>query len=130
MPVLALLLPPRARFEGQPLSDGLARVLSRADRDADATPGRKPQLQRYFDVLPRHCPEAPVTRELDTGDSIAHAWPRADPAYVQADMTCGRMLACGHMDLSADDCNALLQPLRPLFGNEGFPISAPVPQRW
>jgi hypothetical protein len=130
MPRLTLLLRGRGRFEGQSLSAELARLLARADRDADASPGRKPQLQRHFDVLPRHCPEAPITHELDAGDSIAHAWLRADPAYVQADMTSGRMLACGDMGLSADDCDAFLQPLRPLFGNEGFPISAPVPQRW
>lgn len=130
MPVLTFLLPPRKRFEGQQLPAELARLLARADFVAEATQGRKAQLQRYFDVLPRHCPEAPITRELDAGDSIAHAWLRADPAYVQADMASGRMLACGDMGLSAADCDALLQPLRPLFGDEGFPISAPVPQRW
>ena len=135
MPMLTLLLPPRARFEGQLMPAELARLLARADRDVDAAQGRKAQLQRHFDVLPRHCPEAPITRELDTGDAdgtstAANAWLRADPSYVQADMTSGRMLACGDMGLSADDCDALLQPLRPLFGDEGFPISAPVPQRW
>jgi hypothetical protein len=130
MPMLTLLLPARSRFESQPLPAGLARLLARADREDEAARGPKPQLQRHFDVLPRHCPEAPITRELDAGDAIAHAWLRADPSYVQADMTSGRMLACGDMGLSTDDCDALLQPLRPLFGNEGFPISAPVPQRW
>ena len=130
MPRLTLLLPARARFEDQPLSVKLARLIARANREVAATQGRKPQLQRHFDVLPRHCAEAPITRELDAGDSAAHAWLRADPAFVQADMASGRMLACGDMGLSAEDCDALLQPLRPLFGDEGFPISAPVPQRW
>jgi len=31
---------------------------------------------------------------------------------------------------SAAECAALLQPLKPLFGDAGFPIDAPVPQRW
>ena len=135
MAVLTLLLPPRKRFEGQPLPMKLAQLLGRSDPDAVAPAGRKPQLQRHFDVLPRHCPEAPITRELDAGDTdstspAAQAWLRADPAFVQVDLNCVRMLACGDIDLSADDCDALLQPLRPLFGDECFPISAPVPQRW
>jgi hypothetical protein len=92
--------------------------------------GSKPQLQRHFDVVPRYCPEAPITRMLDARDASHNAWLRADPAYVQADISGGRMLACGDLDLSLADCEALLHPLKPLFGDEGFPISAPVPQRW
>ena len=130
MPVLTILLPARARFEGQLLPLKLAQLLGCANPETAASAGRKAQLQRHFDVLPRHCPEAPITRQLDAGDAITHAWLRADPSYVQADMTSGRMLVCGDMGLSADDCDTLLKPLRPLFGDEGFPISAPVPQRW
>jgi hypothetical protein len=127
---LSLMLPARSRFSGQPLSPELGRVLARADRTPAATAGSKPQLQRYFDVIPRPCPEAPITRMLDAHDATHNAWLRADPAYVQADISGGRMLVCGDMDLSAKDCEALIAPLRPLFGDEGFPISAPVPQRW
>ncbi len=129
MPQLSLLLPARSRFRGQPLPPGLARMLARADRSTTAA-GLKAQLQRHFDVIPRHCPEAPITRQLDARDAIHNAWLRADPAYVQADINGGRMLACGDLGLSSVDCEALLAPLRPLFGDEGFPISAPVPQRW
>ena len=127
---LTLLLSARSRFRGQPLPQELGRLLARADRIPDATAGSKPQLQRHFDVIPRPCPEAPITRMLDAHDAIHNAWLRADPAYVQADISGGRMLACGDLELSAADCQALLVPLRPLFGDEGFPISAPVPQRW
>ena len=55
---------------------------------------------------------------------------RADPAYARADMTTARLLACGELGLSAAEAQALIQPLRPLFGDAGFPIDAPVPQRW
>jgi len=130
MPQLTLLLPTRSRFRGQPLPVELGRVLGRADMAADAAAGIKPQLQRHFDVIPRHCPEAPITRQLDARDATAHAWLRADPAYIQPDINGARMLACGDLGLSADDCEALLAPLKPVFGNEGFPISAPAPQRW
>ncbi len=127
---LTLLLPARERYRGQPLPPELGRLLGRADRASDAVAGTKAQLQRHFDVIPRHCPEAPITRQLDAHDAIHHAWLRADPAFVRADINAGRMLACGDLGLSADDCVALLAPLKPLFGEEGFPISAPVPQRW
>ena len=130
MPRLTLLLAARTRFRGQSLSPDPARVLGRADRNPDATAGLKAQLQRHFDVIPRYCPEAPITRQLDMRDALHHAWLRADPAFVHADINAGRMLACGDLGLSAEDCEALLAPLKPLFGDEGFPISAPVPQRW
>jgi hypothetical protein len=129
MPRLTLLLPARARFRGQPLPSELGRVLARAD-SSTAAAGLKTQLQRHFDVIPRQCAEAPITRQLDTRDAIHNAWLRADPAYVQADINGGRMLACGDLGLSIADCETLLAPLKPLFGDEGFPISAPLPQRW
>ncbi len=130
MPQLTLLLPARTRFRGQALPAELGRLLGRADRIPDATAGIKPQLQRYFDVIPRHCPVAPITRQLDARDANVQAWLRADPAYVQPDINGARMLACGELGLSPDECEELLAPLKPLFGDEGFPISAPVPQRW
>jgi hypothetical protein len=129
MPCVTLLLPTRERFRGQPMPAELGRLLARADR-SNAEAGIKQQLQRHFDVLPRHCPEAPITRQVDARDAAVHAWLRADPAYVRADISGGRMLACGELGLTPEDCEALLVPLKPLFGDEGFPISAPVPQRW
>ncbi|HTD28389.1 MAG TPA: phosphoglycerate mutase [Xanthomonadaceae bacterium] len=130
MPNLTLLLPARARFRGQSLPADLGRVLGRADPAEAGAAGAKAQLQRHFDVIPRHCSEAPITRQLDARDAIHNAWLRADPAYVQADINGGRMLACGDLGLSIEECQDLIAPMKPLFGDEGFPISAPVPQRW
>ena len=130
MPRLTLLLPARSRFRGSLLPQALGRVLGRADLVENEKPGSKPQLQRHLEVIPNYCPEAPITRQLDAGDAIHNAWLRADPAFVQVDINGGRMMACGELGLSQDDCEALLAPLKPLFGDEGFPISAPVPQRW
>jgi hypothetical protein len=130
MPSLTLLLPARARFRGQALPAELGRLLGRADLVAGGVSGTKAQLQRHFDVIPRHCPEAPVTRQLDARDATHHAWLRADPAYVQPDINGARMLVCGDLGLSIEECQDLLAPMKPLFGDEGFPISAPVAQRW
>ncbi|MBS0463105.1 MAG: phosphoglycerate mutase [Proteobacteria bacterium] len=129
MPRLTLLLPTRDRLRDQPLPVELGKLLARADRSAGDA-GGKPQLQRHFDVIPRHCSVAPITRHLDAPGAEQQAWLRADPAWVQADINGGRMLACGDMGLSLDDAQALIAPLRTLFGDEGFPISAPTPSRW
>jgi hypothetical protein len=90
---------------------------------------RKPLL-RAFDMLPRGLPIAALTRGLDAPGDADGSWLRADPAHVRADMATGRLLACGDLGLSDADARALLAPLRPLFGDEGFPIDAPNPARW
>lgn len=131
MPTLTLLLPPRSRFEGLTLDATVARALGRADRVAPAEPGRRAQLLRHFDLLPRGWPIAAITRQHDAKDAQHHAWLRADPAWVRADINAGRMLACGDaLALDTAETEDLLRPLKPLFGDAGFPISAPVPQRW
>jgi hypothetical protein len=131
-PALALLLPSRDRLRGR-IGDAprLARLLARADRLPVAEPGRDAQLLRQVDLLPRRLAPAAITRALDADDAGFGSWLRADPAHVRADLTRGRMLAVGaDLELEADEVEALLKPLKPLFGDEGFPISAPVPSRW
>lgn len=129
MPRLTLLLPPRERFAGQSLPKELGKRLARADHGmADA--GRKAQIQRHVQAIPAHAPVAAITRNIDAPDAPQQAWLRADPCWVQADINGGRMLACGEMGLTMEQAQALIAPLRTLFGDEGFPISAPTPSRW
>lgn len=130
MSALTLLLPPRNRFDGQSLPAELARALGRADRLPAGQGGWRAQLQRHVEVLPRGWPVAAVTRQLDAADTAPNAWLRADPAHVRADINAGRMLACGDLGLSMEEAQDFLRPLKPLFGDAGFPISAPVPDRW
>ena len=127
---ITLLLPARKRFAGQALPVPLARALGRADALPEGLPGEQAQLLRHFDLLPRGLPVAALTRALDADDAGLHAWLRADPAHVRADMTGARTLAIGELGLAADEASALLEPLRPLFGDTGFMISAPSPSRW
>ena len=129
-PALTVLLPERRRFAGQPVGAETGRFLARADRLADGEAGERAQLLRHFDLLPRGWPMAAITRQRDAGDAALHQWLRADPAHVRADMTGARVLAIGELGLSHDDAQALLAPLRPLFGDLGFQLSAPVPSRW
>lgn len=127
-----LLLPVRSRFGGQRLSEATGRALARADlsqHDLSAHDGN--QLARALDVLPRGWPVAAAARQRDAGDAANAVWLRADPAYVQPDINGARLLSYGRaLELRAPDAEALLRPLKPLFGDAGFPIDAPEPSRW
>ncbi|HZX77687.1 phosphoglycerate mutase [Lysobacter sp.] len=124
---ITLLLPARSRFGGQRLSEATGRALARADhsrREADA-------LADVLDVLPRGWPVAAAARQRDVGDAAGAIWLRADPAYVRPDINGARLLSYGQaLNLTADDAASLLRPLKPLFGDAGFPIDAPSPSRW
>jgi hypothetical protein len=127
---LVLLLPARARLHGA-LPEAVARALGRADALPPGEEGGQAQLLRHFELLPRGWPVAALTRQLDAGDAALAAWVRADPAHVRPDINGARLLACGSgLGMDADDCRALMPALRPLFGDAGFPIDAPHPERW
>jgi hypothetical protein len=127
---LTLLLPERQRLAGdRSEAPMLRRVLARSDsqmRDA----GEEAQLQRSFDVLPRGLPVAALTRQLDCADAAHSSWLRAEPAHLRADLGAGRMLGCGEIGLRTEEAQALVASLRPLLGDEGFPISMGVASRW
>ncbi|MBP6597587.1 MAG: phosphoglycerate mutase [Arenimonas sp.] len=129
-PALTLLLPERRRFAGQALASDVGAALARADRLDDGEPGERAQLLRHFQLLPRGWPMAAITRALDADDATLHQWLRADPAHVRPDMNGARVLAIGELGLSAQEARELLAPLQPLFGDAGFPLSAPLPSRW
>lgn len=126
------LLPAAARFGGQQLGAGMARVLGRADRSSpQQASGHKAQLLRHFELIPNHWPVAALTRQLDVGDATGACWLRADPAYVRPDINGVRLLACGEsLAPTQEDSAALLPALRPLFGDAGFLLDAPTPARW
>ena len=127
---LVLLLAERKRFATQELGPEVAAALGRADAVPAVQAGARAQVQRYFELLPRGWPMAAMTRQLDAGDARLGQWLRADPAYVRPDINGARLLACGNLGLTAAEAEALLKPMRPLFGDSGFPISAPTPDRW
>lgn len=125
-----LLLPARTRLVGLTALASVAELLGRADQLPAGAAGYQAQLQRQMQILPRGWPLAAVTRQADVGDAGEGHWLRADPANVRADMSAVRLLACGDMGLTRDQADALLRPLKPVFGDLGWPISAPSPERW
>jgi hypothetical protein len=127
---LVLLLAERRRFAGQPLSPGVARALGRADAPPVADHGERAQLLRHFELLPRGWPMAAITRQAEAGDASGHAWLRADPVYIRAEMLGARLMAWDTLDLDADEVDAFLRPLRPVFGDAGFTLDATTPGHW
>jgi hypothetical protein len=124
-------LPAWSVFGKQSLANDLARTLGRADRFADASPGRDAQRQRHIEVLPSRWAPAAVSRQRDIGDAAGAVWLRADPAHVRPDINGARLLAYGQaLGLSQTDADALLAALRPVFGDRGFMLDAPTPTRW
>lgn len=132
MPRLTLLLPATSRFAGVALPQVLARALGRADGVRHDV-GEDAQLARHFSLLPNRWAHAALTRVVDAGieDARLSGWLRADPGYIRPDINGARLLATGDsLGIDADDVEALLPALRPLFGDVGFPLDAPTPGRW
>lgn len=126
-----LLLPAARRFGAQALSPASATALGRADRSTGLGEGRRAQLLRHLQPLPNHWPVAALTRQLDARDAAGSAWLRADPCRVQPDINGARLVGVGEaLGLTGEDAAQLLPALKPLFGDAGFPIDAPVPSRW
>ena len=120
---VTFLLPSRQRIEAPVAGSLMSRCLAQGD-GADQREGTGAQFARHVDVLPRRLAMAAVSRQVDCGDAQGSSWLRADPVSLRADMTTGRLMAHGDLGLDADAVESLLSPLRPLFGDEGFPISA------
>lgn len=126
----ATLLLPEARRLGTPSAD-IGAVLGRADLERGLDTGRRAQLRRYLRPLPDHWPVAALTRQLDAGDAAGALWLRADPCRIQPDINGARLLDHGPgLGLDAEDVAQLLPALRPLFGDAGMPIDAPMAWRW
>ncbi|WP_305803920.1 phosphoglycerate mutase [Stenotrophomonas sp. YIM B06876] len=130
MATATLLLPARSRFPAGTLPVEVARALGRADRDS-AQDGELAQLRRHFRPVPEAWPVAALTRQLDVGDADGACWLRADPAYVVPDMQGARLMGYGEtLQLDTADIAQLLPMLKPLFGDHGFILDAPVASRW
>lgn len=126
-----LLLPAARRLGAQPLPANVATALGRADLRVDQGEGRRAQLRRHAQLLPDHWPVAALTRQRDARDAAGAAWLRADPCRIQPDINGARLLGVGPaLGLDAEDARQLLPALKPLFGDAGLLLDAPVPTRW
>jgi hypothetical protein len=127
---LTLLLSSWPRGVGHESAPTLLRWLAYGDRIAAAQSGRDVVLRECFEFIGTSLPIAALTRSLDAGDAPNVLWLRADPAYVIADAVTLRLIACGNLDLSADEIDGFSRSLKPMFGDAGFPLEATRAERW
>lgn len=111
-------------------ADTITRLLQRGDRVVGEAPDDRVLYGDLFPRAPDTWPAAALTRQLDAGDAADHRWLRADPAHFRVDPGSVRLMAGGNLGQSRDEVEALLATLAPLFGDEGFELSAPDPARW
>ncbi|WP_242107625.1 phosphoglycerate mutase [Luteimonas aquatica] len=125
------LLPSAARFGAQRLSAACDAALGRGDRLPPQSPGRRAQLLRHFALPEGQWPIAALSRQADAGDAEGAAWLRADPVWLRPDINGVRLMAHGEaLQATQADCEALLPALKPVFGDAGFALDAPLPARW
>ena len=130
--MLTLLLPARRFFAGQVPSPAVAKALGRAAA-SDAEAGELAQLRRPFRLRPVGIwPSAALMERLVCHESDVQPfqWLRADPVWLQPDLTTARLMAWGNLGLTADESMALMAPLRPLFGDFGYALDAREPEAW
>jgi hypothetical protein len=125
---LVVLAPARPPLPA--LADRVARVLAKADQHATPAPDERALFADLFILVPGGWPVAALTRQLDAGDAHGHAWLRADPAHFRVEPGSVRLMACGELGQDAGEVAAMVAALAPVFGDEGFELSAPVPARW
>ncbi len=101
--------------------------LGRADRHAEPS---VTTVQAVFDVVPAEFGHAAVARHGEADDVGLNVWLRADPCWLQPDMSSLRMMAWGDMQLTARDAEDLAAVVRPLFGDAGFEFFIAHPERW
>ena len=127
-----LLLPAWDRCLGSPIvARGiLSPWCSRGDPLSTQSAGVEVALRELIQWNGNSLPSAALSRHADFADASGSAWLRADPAHVRADMATARMLACGDVGLTTDECAEIAKNLMPMFGDAGFEFDARLPNRW
>jgi len=75
-------------------------------------------------------PVASLTWLADTGESRNDYLLRIDPVHVRADQSCLRLFDAATFSLQPDETAALVVTINTFFGERGWKVQAPHPQRW
>jgi len=125
-----LLLPPLAALRGGGRAPALELLLARGDASNAREAGLFPALAGLIEAKPSPPAIAALTRAVDAPSDAGGAWLRADPCYLQPDHAGVRLFGIGTLGLSGGEAAELSRALRPLFGDDGFELSLPHPDRW
>lgn len=118
------------RAVSKKIADQIGTLFKKSDHAEADKPDDRALYGDLFEPVPAGWPVAALTRQLDAGDAAGHAWLRADPAHFRAEPGNVRLLACGDVGQTVDEAARLHAALAPIFGDEGFELSAPHPHRW
>lgn len=126
---MEILLPAFRYFHDRQF-ESLQRLLGQADCQAETIDEPYAAIRAGFEIIPLPFSVAALTRHAETDDAATGVWLRADPCWLQADMASLRMMACGAMQLTLDEAHDLAAVVRPIFGDAGFELDIPHPERW
>lgn len=118
-PLQVFLLPERRRFAGQSPSAYWAKRMSRMSQCQSGS-GETAQLQRHFTCVPNTWAMAALCRQAEFGDASDNLWLRADPIHLQVEMRGARIMAWDTLRLSERDSLAIVNAIRPIFGDAGY----------
>ncbi len=112
----------------------LERLLGRADPVGEAgAEGMEPCLFHLFGAetgAPGDLPVAAVTRVHDMGVIDNGWWIRADPVHLVPHRE-GLLLADrGCLQLTQEEADRLVEEILAVFGEDGWVLKAPLPERW
>lgn len=126
---VCVLAPSRSALS-KDVTDRIGALFAKSDRIGTDKSGDHTLYGDLFEIIPTGWPVAALTRQLDVADAAGHAWLRADPAHFRAEPGNVRMLVCGDVGQTIEEAARLHAALAPIFGDEGFELSAPHPHRW
>ena len=125
-----LLLPPLAALHDAGRAPALELLLARGDVVPAREPGLFPALAGLVEAHPWPPAVAALTRAIDAPTDANGSWLRADPCHLQPDHAGVRLFGIGTLGLTGAEATELSRALRPLFGDDGFELSLPHPDRW
>jgi hypothetical protein len=111
----------------------LETLLGRGEAESFAPSDLEAALFALFGVeLPPggDLPVAAVTRVVDAGTREEGYWLRADPAHLVPNRDQLVLAAVGGLGISRDDAEHLAADINSRFGDAGWHLDAPVPDRW
>jgi hypothetical protein len=108
-------------------------LLSRSRVQTDSCHGLDATLARLFGLAhdaSHDIPVAALTWLADTGQPPDTWLMRADPVHLRADQSCLRLFDSHSFAISRQEADALVAVFNSHFGDSGWTLAAPHPQRW
>lgn len=110
----------------------LDRLLSRANRRTAPTILEATLASFFtpFSAMQDPLPVASLSWLADTGESCTDYLLRVDPVHVRADQSRLRLFDASTFSLDPDEADALVETFNYFYGERGWQLQAPHPQRW